>query len=44
MLDDKGVPLSIFSKLAEINKTYYDKMNEGLVKNKSEQDSNEENK
>jgi len=32
MLTDKGVPLSIFGKLAEINKTYYDRGNEGLVK------------
>ena len=32
MLTDKGVPLSIFGKLAEINQTYYDKMDEGLVK------------
>jgi hypothetical protein len=32
MLTDKGVPLSIFSELAEINRTYYDKMDEGLVK------------
>jgi len=32
MLTDKGVPLSIFSELAEINRTYYDRGNEGLVK------------
>jgi len=44
LLTDKGVPLSIFKQLADINNSYYDKMNEGLVKNKSEQDSNEGNK
>ena len=32
MLTDKGVPLSIFSELAKINRTYYDRGNEGLVK------------
>jgi hypothetical protein len=32
MLTDKGVPLSIFGELAKINKTYYDRGNEGLVK------------
>jgi hypothetical protein len=32
MLTDKGVPLSIFGELAKINRTYYDRGNEGLVK------------
>ena len=32
MLTDKGVPLSILGELAKINRTYYDRGNEGLVK------------
>ena len=32
MLTDKGVPLTIFKQLADINQRYYKRMDEGLVK------------